>query len=221
MIAGQRFSLDAIRLMLAALAVTSTGFAATADDDVVDYARDVKPLLKNKCYACHGRVKQEAGLRLDAGRLVLAGGDDGKVVVPGKGTASKLIARVSSPDADERMPPEGAALSADQVALLRSWIDQGAKVPADETVAPKADRHWAFQPIRRVKVPQVKDKKWPLDAIDYFVLARLEQREWRPAASAKPPALLRRVYLDLIGLPPTVAGQQAFTKAPTREADRR
>jgi hypothetical protein len=213
MFVGRQLALDAARLMVVTLVVASPSFAAA-----VDYARDVRPLLKNKCYACHGRVKQEAGLRLDAGRLVLTGGEDGKVVVPGKGAASRLIARVSSQDADERMPPEGAALSADEVALLRRWIDQGAKYPADETVAPKAKQHWAFQPIRRVKVPPVADEAWPINAIDFFVLARLEERGWQPAAQAKPPALLRRVHLDVVGLPPTIAEQEAFAKAPTREA---
>ena len=110
MITGRRLTLDAVRLIVVALTVTSMGFAA----DAVDYVQEVKPLLEKRCYACHGRVKQKAGLRLDAGQLVLDGGDDGKVVVPGNGSASQLIARVSSPDADERMPPEGAALSADR-----------------------------------------------------------------------------------------------------------
>jgi hypothetical protein len=213
MIVDRRFAMSAIGL-LAALLATSTGLAA----DPVDYARDIKPLLKNKCYACHGPVNQESGLRLDAGQLVLSGSDEGKVVIPGKSGESRLIARVNSTDLDERMPPEGAPLSADQVAVLRLWIDQGATYPADEVIAPRGDRHWAFQPIRRPPIPQVSEKQWPTDAIDYFVLARLEDRKWRPAAQAKPRALLRRVYLDVIGLPPTIAQQDAFLKSPTRNA---
>ncbi len=185
---------------------------------MVDYARDVKPLLKNKCYACHGRVKQEAGLRLDAGTLALSGGDNGKVVLPGNGSISPLITRVSSNDEDQRMPPEGSPLAPDEIALLRLWIDQGAQYPVDEPVAAEGDQHWAFQPIHAVPIPQVNDTRWPINPIDHFVLARLESRGWHPAEPASPAALLRRVYLDLIGTPPTIAEQDRFLTTPTADA---
>ncbi len=200
-------------LAFMSIVVVSSALAAP-----VDYLRDVKPLLKNKCYSCHGPRKAESGLRLDAGKLALAGGDDGAVIVTGDSSKSPLIARVSATDEDERMPAVGTPLSADQVQLLRSWIDQGAKFPADEIIAPRADEHWAFQPVRPVAVPEVKDKAWPLNAIDNFVLAKLEQRGWRPNDPAKPHALLRRTFLDLIGLPPSIAEQDAFLKSPTRES---
>ena len=184
----------------------------------VDYERDIKPLLRNKCVVCHGPVKQESGLRLDAGKLVLIGGDGGKIVVPGNRAESELIDRVTTSDSDLRMPPEAAPLSAAQVELLRSWIDSGAMFPADEVIKPMPSEHWAFQPIRKVPVPETKDKAWPINAIDHFVLAKLERRGWRPSVQAEPHALLRRVYLDLIGLPPTIEEQDAFLQAPTREA---
>jgi hypothetical protein len=215
MTADRRFVLVAV-LFVVASTVTVSGYS----EEPVDYTRDIKPLLKNKCYACHGPVKQEAGLRLDAAQLLLAGGDDGKVVLPGESASSRLIARVSSPDMDERMPPEGAALSNDEIALMQSWIDQGAVYPADEVIAPKGDAHWSFQPIQSVAVPAVSDKQWPIDAIDHFVLARLENRGWHPASQAEPHAILRRVYLDIIGLPPTIAEQDAFLKSPSAEAYR-
>ena len=199
-------------LFLATL--THTGHAS----EVVDYARDVKPLLKNKCYACHGRVKQEAGLRLDAGTLALSGGDNGKVVLPGNGSMSPLITRVSSNDEDQRMPPEGSPLAPDEIALLRLWIDQGAQYPVDEPVAAEGDQHWAFRPIHAVPIPQVNNTQWPIDPIDHFVLARLESRGWHPAEPASPAALLRRVYLDLIGTPPTIAEQDRFLTTPTADA---
>ena len=185
---------------------------------MVDYARDVKPLLKNKCYACHGRVKQEAGLRLDAGTLALSGGDNGKVVLPGNGSMSPLITRVSSNDEDQRMPPEGSPLAPDEIALIRLWIDQGAQYPADEPVAAEGDQHWAFRPIHAVPIPHVNNTRWPIDPIDHFVLARLESRGWHPAEPASPAALLRRVYLDLIGTPPTIAEQDSFLTTPTADA---
>lgn len=199
-------------LFLATL--THTGHAS----EVVDYARDVKPLLKNKCYACHGRVKQEAGLRLDAGTLALSGGDNGKVVLPGNGSMSPLITRVSSNDEDQRMPPEGSPLAPDEIALLRLWIDQGAQYPVDEPVAAEGDQHWAFRPIHAVPIPQVNNTRWPIDPIDHFVLARLESRGWHPAEPASPAALLRRVYLDLIGTPPTIAEQDRFLTTATADA---
>lgn len=206
----------ALRLLLGLfLAIlTHTGYAS----EVVDYARDVKPLLKNKCYACHGRVKQEAGLRLDAGTLALSGGDNGKVVLPGNGSISPLITRVSSNDEDQRMPPEGSPLAPDEIALLRLWIDQGAQYPVDEPVAAEGDQHWAFQPIHAVPIPQVNDTRWPINPIDHFVLARLESRGWHPAEPASPAALLRRVYLNLIGTPPTIAEQDRFLTTPTADA---
>lgn len=184
----------------------------------VNYERDVKSLLKNKCFACHGRVKQEAGLRLDAGKLVLQGGEDGPVIVPGVSDESRLIARVASKNEDKRMPPEGTPLSVDQIKLLRVWIDQGANFPTDEVVLPTTEEHWSFQPVRQVSIPNVKSKTWPLNPIDRFVLAKLEQRGWHPNGQAKPHALLRRVYLDLIGLPPSIAEQEAFLSSPTPDA---
>jgi hypothetical protein len=182
----------------------------------VDYVRDVKPLLRSRCVACHGPIRQEAGLRLDAAKLALAGGDNGPVATPGKSEDSQLIQRVSADDAGERMPPKGAALSPHEIAVLKSWIDAGAPAPADEPIVPKPSEHWAFQPIRRVEIPEVADVAWPRNAIDRFVLARLEAVGWRPNPPASREALLRRVYLDVVGLPPSPREQAAFlqTSAP-------
>ncbi|HVW00825.1 MAG TPA: PSD1 and planctomycete cytochrome C domain-containing protein, partial [Planctomycetaceae bacterium] len=175
------------------------------------YQKDVKPLLQARCGSCHGSVKQKGDLRLDAGALILKGGS-GPVVVPGKSDESELIARVLSPDDNERMPPEGARLSAAQVDLLRGWIDAGAAYPQDEVIPRKPSEHWAFQPLQRPKVPQVRDRDWPRNPIDAFVLAKFEARQAQPPAQAAPTALLRRVSLDLIGLPPTIAEQQRFAE---------
>jgi mono/diheme cytochrome c family protein len=183
------------------MAFVSIVVSSSASAAPVDYLGDIKPMLKNKCYACHGPRKAESDLRLDAGKLALAGGEGGAVILAGDSSKSPLIARVSSTDEDERMPPVGTPLSADQVQLLRSWIDQGATFPADEIVVPKADEHWAFQPIHPVAVPEVKDNTWPLNAIDHFVLAKLQQRGWRPSAPAKPLALLRRTHRRHVGRP--------------------
>ena len=139
----------------------------------VDYARDIRPLLKNKCSSCHGALKQKAKLRLDAGKLIHQGGKEGKVIVPGNAKASELIERVTSKDEDERMPPEGEPLSAQQVALLAEWINAGAKFPANETIAARPEEHWSLQPVKRPAAPKVKNSKWPRNPIDHFILAKL------------------------------------------------
>ncbi|HWB11735.1 MAG TPA: PSD1 and planctomycete cytochrome C domain-containing protein [Pirellulales bacterium] len=203
------------RLGQLACAVGLCVAAAHADDNQrqppgpVSYQRDIKPLLRSRCVACHGPIKQEAGLRLDAARLVVAGGDEGAVVVPGQSEVSRLIQRVTADDS-ERMPPKGAALAPAEIAFLRGWIDSGAPVPPDETVTPSPREHWAFQAIRQPAVPDVQDHGWSSNFIDRFVLARLEERGWRPNPPASEETLLRRLYLDLIGLPPTPAEQDAY-----------
>ena len=179
-----------------------------------EYERDIKPILRQRCYACHSRLKRRSELRLDAGALIHKGGKHGAVLVPGKAEASAIIKRVVSSDEDERMPPEGKPLAPEEVALLRKWIDEGAVYPPNEVIPPSAEEHWAFQPIRRPSVPIAKNKRWVRNPIDAFVLHKLEQKRWSPAAGAEPQALLRRVYLDLIGLPPTPVEQEAFSRAP-------
>ena len=178
-----------------------------------DYSRDIKPILEKRCYACHSRLKQEARLRLDAGALIHKGGKNGSVLAPKNGGASELIQRLTTPDEDDRMPPEGKPLAPDQIALIKSWIDAGATFPAGEAIPRLPAEHWAFQPVRRPPVPPVKDRKWARNPIDCFVLAKLEARGWRPAKEAAPGALLRRLHLDLNGLPPTLEEQDAFARA--------
>ena len=178
-----------------------------------DYLKDIKPLLKNKCSTCHGSLKQKAELRLDAGKFIHAGSEEGKIITPGKASKSKLIALVTAKDKKERMPPKGAPLTANQVALLKDWINAGAKFPADESITAKPEEHWSFQPVKQPALPKVKDEKWPLTPIDHFILAKLEAKGWSPNPSAKPHQLLRRAHLDLIGLPPTIVEQGKFNVA--------
>ena len=179
----------------------------------VDYVRDIKPLLRNKCSTCHGVLKQEGDLRLDAGKLI----HDGEVVRPGKPNESELLRRMTATDKEIRMPLEGSPLSADQIALVRAWITQGAKFPAGEPIATSPEQHWSFQPIKSPPVARVKRNTWPLNEIDHFVLARLEEKGWTPNASAEPGQLIRRAHLDLIGLPPTLAEQDKFAKNPNMD----
>jgi hypothetical protein len=179
----------------------------------VDYLRDVKPLLTARCYACHGGLQQKGGLRLDTARFVREGGNSGPAVVPGKAADSLLIAHVTASGGKRRMPPldQGEALSDKQVALLRGWIDKGAAGPADEK--PEADPrdHWAFRrPVRR-PVPRIQDLKFHIrNPIDAFLAAEREKHGLTPQPPADRATLLRRVTLDLTGLPPTPEELHAF-----------
>jgi mono/diheme cytochrome c family protein len=173
--------------------------AFTARVGAVDYAAQIKPLLKQKCYACHGALKQEAGLRLDTVELMLKGGESGSA-------AELIIERVRATEEHERMPQEAAALTAEQIAMLRTWIDAG--VPGIANEAPEADpkQHWAFQAVQRPPVP----KSGGGNAIDGFVNEVLAANQLAPLPEAPRSTQLRRVYLDLIGLPPTRGELQAF-----------
>jgi hypothetical protein len=183
-----------------------------------DYERDIKPLLRERCYSCHSGVKQKGGLRLDAGALIHKGGEDGPAIVAGRSGKSPLVKRVLSHDDDERMPPEGKPLPPDKIALLQRWIDGGAAFPKDEIVPPTPASHWAFRAVESPPVPMLKEPARARNPIDSFVLSALERRNWKPAPGAEPRALLRRVYLDLTGLPPTPAEQERFSAAPSAEA---
>ncbi|GDY21991.1 hypothetical protein LBMAG56_33380 [Verrucomicrobiota bacterium] len=200
----------AVTLLLAAAMPFRTSAA--------DYERDIKPLLQQRCYSCHSRLKQKGDLRLDAGVFIHKGGKHGPAVVPGKSAASHLLQRVLATDETERMPPEGKPLTPEQIELLKAWIDAGARFPSSEVAPSTPAEHWAFQPVRRPAVPAVKNSNWPRNPIDAFVLAKLEARGWSPAPAAAPRDLLRRLHLDLTGLPPTPAEQDAFAAEPTPAA---
>jgi hypothetical protein len=185
--------------------------AALAADGPVDYTRDIKPLLQERCFACHGALKQNAKLRLDSGELIRKGGSSGKAVVPGKAAESVLLERVSDPDEDTRMPPEGQPLTPDQIKTLRAWIDQGARSPADEQPEPDPRDHWAFRPPVRPPVPNVGSRPGA-NPIDAFLAAEWQKRGLQPQGMADRRLILRRVYLDLSGLPPTPEQMEAFLK---------
>ncbi len=169
-----------------------------------DFQRDVQPIFQKKCMACHGASNQMNGLRLDDGEAALKGGYSGVAIVPGTSATSPLIARVTASEKAKRMPPAGDPLTADQIATLKSWIDSGAKWPvtAKKQASPKST-HWSYQPILRPTIPEVKQASWVRNPIDAFVLARLEKENIQPSPEASKTVLLRRLKLDLLGLPPT------------------
>ena len=164
----------------------------------VDYVTQIKPILKARCFSCHGALKQEAALRLDTGKLLRKGGDSGAAVVAGQSQASLLFERISDTDESSRMPSEGKPLTADEIDLFRRWIGEGAKSPSDEQ--PEADPrgHWAFQRPQK-KVPgDSQSNPWVRNPIDAFIAARHAELGVTPLPPAKKHLLLRRVYLDLI-----------------------
>jgi hypothetical protein len=147
-----------------------------AGDQLAVYAGKIRPLLAERCFSCHGGLKQEAGLRLDAVALMLAGGDSGPAIVKGKPAISLLVERTKDHDPATRMPPEGEGvpLSTEHLAMLEAWIAAGCPAPTDEK--PEADprQHWAFQPRVRPEVPAVKDSAGVRNPIDAFLVAARE-----------------------------------------------
>ena len=189
--------------------------AATAE---VDFVRDVQPIFVKYCLKCHGADKQQAGYRLDLRGDALRGGDSGPAFEIGKSGESLLIKYVAGLDPDIVMPPEGDKLSKQEISLLRGWIDQGAKWPDDASGAKGDPVHWAFRPIARPAPPAVKQEEWVRNAIDRFVLARLQSRRVAPSGEADRPTLIRRLSLDLLGLPPTPAEVDAFDQDASPDA---
>jgi mono/diheme cytochrome c family protein len=189
----------------------------------VDFVRDVQPIFQARCTSCHGSEVQMSELRLDQRHSALKGGKSGiPAIVSGKSSESLLIRYVSGIDPKTIMPPTGERLGAEQVALLRQWIDQGAPWPEETTVPKRSSReasdHWAFKSVQAPAVPPVKNSAWVRNPIDNFVLAKLESKSWTPSPLAEPRALLRRIYLDVIGMPPSLAEQESFLQSPTPEA---
>ena len=177
----------------------------------IDFVRDVQPILSANCYECHGPKKQEAEFRLDVKEIALEGGALGPAILPGKSAESLLIKLVSDPDPSRRMPRKGDPLTQGQIQVLQKWIDEGATWPAEASVklADKGD-HWAFKAPVRPPVPQVKNRDWARTPIDHFILARLEAAGLHPNGEAAPTTLLRRLALDLTGLPPSPKDVAAF-----------
>src|SRR6266542_5811427 len=142
-----------------------------------DYLREIKPLLRQRCYACHGALKQKSQLRLDTGEAIRRGGKHGPVILTNDVAKSPLLLRVTSTNSDERMPAEGEALTPEQVGSLRDWIAQGAPSPADEKPESDPRDHWAFKPPARPRVPAVTHHASRIiNPIDAFILAEQQKR---------------------------------------------
>jgi hypothetical protein len=207
-----------IRSIVVSLVLTSLlaffPYAVAADDNMgIDFNRDIRPILSKNCYACHGPdgKSRKTKMRLDQRESALAMNRKGRApITPGKPDESELIRRVSSEDEAERMPPpeSGTQLTPKQITSLKHWIAEGASYP----------EHWAFlKPVQK-PLPTVKDRAWPRDGIDYFVLERLEKEGLKPLAEADRFTLLRRASLDLRGLPPSLQEIDEFAKDTSPDA---
>ncbi len=209
-------SRNSLKLLGAAVAIclwtAADGRAAEPLPETVDFNRDIRPVLSDVCFHCHGpdEEQREAGFRLDQQEAVYADLGGYAAIVPGKLDESELYRRITSQDADERMPPpdSGRQLTERQIALIKKWIEQGAEWQT----------HWSFSPIQRPPTPPVEEAEWIRNPIDAFILARLEKEGLQPSPPADKERLIRRVTLDLTGLPPTIEEVDAFLADESPEA---
>ena len=180
--------------------------------DRIEFNRDIRPILSDRCFACHGpdKNKREAEMRFDTMEGLHGTSDKPGPLVPGKPNDSEMIRRIESLDNDTRMPPPEFAkdVSDHERALLRRWIEQGAKW----------EGHWAFQPIRIVPVPKVDDERFSKNAIDGHIRTALMNARLLPSSKADPRTLVRRLSFDLTGLPPKPEWVERFAAEPSDQA---
>ncbi|WP_417730678.1 PSD1 and planctomycete cytochrome C domain-containing protein [Rosistilla oblonga] len=181
--------------------------ARAAESPPISFNRDIRPILSDRCFACHGPDAETVagGLRLDVREQAVEA-----AIVPGDAAASEVIARVLSDDDDLRMPPAALhkPLDESQIVLLKRWIDEGAEYEV----------HWAYTPLRRPELPPHQDNGWGINAIDSWIAARLAEVGVEPSRTADPVTLVRRLVLDLTGMPPTPAQAEQFVSNPSNEA---
>jgi mono/diheme cytochrome c family protein len=179
----------------------------------VDYVTEVRPILAKSCYSCHGPDRQRGGLRLDDKKRALAGGDTGAAIVPGKSADSLLVRYVAGLEPKRVMPPKGERLPAEQVAVLRAWIDAGAKWPDGADGGAEA-LWWSLRPLVKPRLPTLTaaDAQWARTPVDAFVIGKLRAKGLAPAPEAERRTLVRRLYFDLVGLPPAPEEVEAFVK---------
>lgn len=201
-------------LTVALAGVVGPSALATDDTTPVDFVRDVRPILTSRCGDCHGPDSLEGGLRLSKRAMALAGGDSGRpAIVPGRPDESRLWQVVSGADPQKLvMPPDGSGppLSPAEQQILRRWIASGANWPDGADEQAQASEHWAWKAPVEPSLPEVERTAWPRQPLDRFVLAKLEADRLTPAAEADRQTLIRRVSLDLRGLPPSTAELQSF-----------
>ena len=208
-----------IGFLIFAFSVTAMATTGVSQEKPVDFAKEVYPLLAQHCFQCHGNKKHEGGLRLDLRSAALRGGDSGKTILPGESADSDLLKRIRSSDPDEQMPPKGKRLTTEEISRLQRWIDQGANWPDALAGKDKSLDHWAFQTIQRPPLPTKSTPKTS-NPIDLLVQSQLAPSGLQPASLASPTTLLRRLHLDLTGIPPGDAQIRQFLEASNEDADK-
>jgi hypothetical protein len=219
--------------ILWSLVLGSWSFAASPSPEQIEFfEKKIRPVLVESCYKCHGveSGKDKGGLLVDSRDALLKGGDSGPALVPGKPDDSLFIKAIRYTDKELQMPPskDGGKLAPEVIADFEAWVKMGAPDPRtgaaltkngdDGIDFAKAREHWAFKPVVKPAVPAVKDKSWVKSPVDAFVLAKLEAKGIKPAAPADKRTLLRRVYYDLIGLPPSPQEMDEFLKDKSPDA---
>jgi len=209
--------------------------AVAADDGVEFFEKKVRPLLTERCYECHSPEKKvKGGLRLDIREGWVKGGDTGPAIMPGEPEKSLLVTAIRYKDRDLQMP-EKRKLPDDEIAILEQWVKMGAPDPRTGTAAKEVavttkkqvglsieagKKFWSYMPVQNPAVPTVKDTAWPRGDIDHFILAKIEAAHLQPAPDATPEVLVRRLYYDLVGLPPTPEQIDAFVTAAAADRER-
>ena len=167
----------------------------------IDFNRQIRPILSEHCFACHGLDDPQGGLRLDFAEYAFKGGKSGfPAISPGDLEESEILHRVVSTDMDDRMPPKGDPLKPEQIKLLRQWVSSGAQYA----------KHWAYVVPKRPSLPKVERKDFVNTPVDQFILSKLEEKEWAPSEPEKKDKWIRRVSLGLTGLPPTLEEFENF-----------
>ncbi len=208
---GKPVTLAVVAVLATATAIVASTLTlkSSTDPHKIDFNRDIRPIFNANCMACHGGVKQAGGVSFSYREQVLGKAKSGRpIVVPGSPRASELMARVTSNDPEIRMPLHGKPLAPGQIALLKQWIEEGAAW----------ENYWAFVAPKPQALPAVKHQGWARQPLDRFILARLEKEGLPPSPEADKPALLRRVSLDLTGMPPTPQEQAAFLADNSKDA---
>jgi len=184
----------------------------TKGEDVLLYLNQIKPVFHERCYACHGALKQKAGLRLDTASLILEGGENGNVIDVSFPRKSELIKRLITHDSSDRMPPEGKPVEAQTIQAIRQWIAAGAPMPEHELPEQDPLDHWAFKPPTAAKPTSQIKADHPIDAM---LSAEHERMNLSPQHEAEPSLLMRRLFFDLTGLPPSPQQIEAYLQNPS------
>ncbi|HEX5218840.1 MAG TPA: DUF1549 domain-containing protein, partial [Verrucomicrobiae bacterium] len=212
-------------IFIAAFTTVSSAAAEPTREHLEFFENKIRPVLAKECYKCHSTSaeKVRGGLLIDSREATLEGGNSGPAVVPGNLEKSLLITAVRYTDADLQMPPKGKKLTDEQIADLEAWVKMGAPDPRVATLAQKewkdsAKDHWAWQPLTKPVVPEVKNAAWAQSPVDKFILAKLDAKGLKPNPVADKRTLIRRATFDLIGLPPTPEEVNSFLEDKSPDA---